>query len=351
MSVTKWVFIDETNGAKCGDGSSLDPASLRRIAIACDAQLNSEFADEYGGQYQVRDAADATDIQPGEQVYAFVPTVPNAPGASAYHDTDGKGVPVAYCAVTTCGSLFGANGVSVDATHECLEAGADPSCNLMADNLNGLLVAYEVGDPVEIQTYASHVDSEVQISNFVLKSWFDPKASAPYDFMSAARIAGAVAPPGPLQIAPGNGGNYIITETSSENSTDTFGITSGSPRKERKDTGGRFVRRLMQRQVSRRGKLKIAAGQPAPIVGEAVLTPKDITALASPVPPKVLTAAQERAKIAEAQYSIGLVSYNDWIIIENNLVSAKTSFVNAQLAALVAEANWVQAKGGTLDYD
>lgn len=66
---------------------------------------------------------------------------------------------------------------------------------------------------------------------------------------------------------------------------------------------------------------------------------------------KVLTAAQERAKIAEAEYSIGLVSYNDWIIIENNLVSAKTAFVNAELNALIAEANWVQAKGGTLDYD
>ena len=66
---------------------------------------------------------------------------------------------------------------------------------------------------------------------------------------------------------------------------------------------------------------------------------------------KVLTAAQERAKIAEAEYSIGLVSYNDWIIIENNLVSAKTSFVNAELNALIGEANWVQAKGGTLDYD
>ena len=66
---------------------------------------------------------------------------------------------------------------------------------------------------------------------------------------------------------------------------------------------------------------------------------------------KVLTAAQERAKIAEAEYSIGLVSYNDWIIIENNLVSAKTSFVNAQLSSLVAEANWIQEKWGTLDYD
>ena len=66
---------------------------------------------------------------------------------------------------------------------------------------------------------------------------------------------------------------------------------------------------------------------------------------------KVLDAAQERAKIAEAEYSIGLVSYNDWVIIENNLVSAKTSFVNAELNALTVEANWIQAKGGTLDYD
>ena len=66
---------------------------------------------------------------------------------------------------------------------------------------------------------------------------------------------------------------------------------------------------------------------------------------------KVLDAAKERAKIAEAEYSIGIISYDDWIIIENNLVSAKTTFVNAELSALIAEANWVQAKGGTLDYD
>ena len=66
---------------------------------------------------------------------------------------------------------------------------------------------------------------------------------------------------------------------------------------------------------------------------------------------KVLDAAEERDKIAEAEYSIGLISYDDWIIIENNLVSAKMTFVSAELNALTAEANWVQAKGGTLDYD
>jgi len=66
---------------------------------------------------------------------------------------------------------------------------------------------------------------------------------------------------------------------------------------------------------------------------------------------KALDAAQERAKIAEAEYSIGILLYDNWIIIENNLVAAKKSYVSAQNAALTAEANWIQAKGGTLDYD
>lgn len=66
---------------------------------------------------------------------------------------------------------------------------------------------------------------------------------------------------------------------------------------------------------------------------------------------KSLDAAEQRAKIAVAEYSIGLLSYDNWIIIENNLVAAKKAFINAQTAALVAEANWIQAKGGTLDYD
>ncbi|MDD5072657.1 MAG: TolC family protein [Candidatus Omnitrophica bacterium] len=62
-----------------------------------------------------------------------------------------------------------------------------------------------------------------------------------------------------------------------------------------------------------------------------------------------LTASEERAKITEAQYSIGFVSFNDWIIIENNLVSAKQSYLNAQAQALTNEANWIQAKGETLE--
>lgn len=66
---------------------------------------------------------------------------------------------------------------------------------------------------------------------------------------------------------------------------------------------------------------------------------------------KFLNAAVERAKISTAQYSLGLISFDDWVIIEDNLVNAQKTFLNTQANALIAEASWIQAKGGTLEYD
>ncbi|MFC1699877.1 TolC family protein [Candidatus Omnitrophota bacterium] len=66
---------------------------------------------------------------------------------------------------------------------------------------------------------------------------------------------------------------------------------------------------------------------------------------------KHLAAVEERARIAGAQYSSGLISFDDWIIIEDNLVDARKSFLNARADALVAEATWIQAEGGALDYE
>ncbi|MFH1876252.1 MAG: TolC family protein [Candidatus Omnitrophota bacterium] len=65
---------------------------------------------------------------------------------------------------------------------------------------------------------------------------------------------------------------------------------------------------------------------------------------------KFLVAAEARAKIAEEQYSLGLLQFDNWTIIEDTLVSAKKSFLNAQTNALLAQANWIQAKGETLEY-
>jgi TolC family type I secretion outer membrane protein len=65
---------------------------------------------------------------------------------------------------------------------------------------------------------------------------------------------------------------------------------------------------------------------------------------------KTLEASQERSKIAQAQYSTGFISFDNWIIIEDDLVRAKTAFLQAQGNALLAEANWIQAKGEMLEY-
>ena len=64
-----------------------------------------------------------------------------------------------------------------------------------------------------------------------------------------------------------------------------------------------------------------------------------------------LTATEERSKISQAQYSIGLISFDNWTIIEDNLVTAKSAYLNAESAALLAEANWIQAKGETIEYE
>jgi len=64
---------------------------------------------------------------------------------------------------------------------------------------------------------------------------------------------------------------------------------------------------------------------------------------------KFLESAEARAKISEAQYSNGLILFDDWIIIEDTLVRVKKDFIEAQANALITEADWVQAKGGTLE--
>ncbi|MDD5561953.1 MAG: TolC family protein [Candidatus Omnitrophica bacterium] len=64
-----------------------------------------------------------------------------------------------------------------------------------------------------------------------------------------------------------------------------------------------------------------------------------------------LNAAAKRSEIAEAQYSTGFISFDNWTIIEDNLVAAKKSYLNSQANMLFAEANWIQAKGETLEYE
>ncbi len=65
---------------------------------------------------------------------------------------------------------------------------------------------------------------------------------------------------------------------------------------------------------------------------------------------KSLLANEERSRISEAEYATGFTTYDNWTIIQDNLVSAKTAYLNAQAEALLAEASWIYAKGEVLEY-
>lgn len=63
-----------------------------------------------------------------------------------------------------------------------------------------------------------------------------------------------------------------------------------------------------------------------------------------------LRAAEERARIARAQYPIGIIDFNSWSLIENALVTARKNLLEAKIFLLTAEAYWIKAYGGTLEY-
>ncbi|MBF0331409.1 MAG: TolC family protein [Candidatus Omnitrophica bacterium] len=69
----------------------------------------------------------------------------------------------------------------------------------------------------------------------------------------------------------------------------------------------------------------------------------------SAVQGKFFEAARQRADIVEAQYKSGLATFNDWTIIEDDLVRNQKSLLQAKTNALLSEASWLQAKGETVD--
>lgn len=212
MNAVKWVLNDNSQGATTKNKSRLTPDVLRHIAEAVQDQVNREFAAEWGVRAKLRVGKNVKDVRPGEWAYIFLPTLPDDPKDSAYHAINKMGVPYALCGVRTCGSLYGPNGLSVDVSHEILETAGDEGANLYAYDNKSTLHAVEMCDAVEMQAYGKTCKdgTVVQVSNWLLRSWFIPGAAGPYDYMTSAKITGAVPPPGPLKTAPGNGGNYQI---------------------------------------------------------------------------------------------------------------------------------------------
>jgi len=103
-----------------------------------------------------------------------------------------------------------------------------------------------------------------------------------------------------------------------------------------------YLNQLKENERSTRDKLVVALENTWVALQDAIETVG--------VQYKNLIATEERSKIGEVEFATGFLTYDNWTIIEDNLVSAKTSYLNAQANALLAEANWIQAKGEVLEY-
>lgn len=218
--MARFVLLDESAGATTGDGSALTAQILSDIAAACTVQLNRDLSAEWGGNYEVRVGAGAGDIQPGEWVFAILPTLPNAPSAIAYHDVDGNGVPTLFDGITLSQTLTGpGNSLSVGISHELCETAGDEGCNDWCDDGNGQSFAKELCDAVENNTYAINA---VFMSDFLLKSFFVAGRKGPYNYMASAALGG-VGPAAPFATASGG---YQITRAQGAGETQVWGMAA-----------------------------------------------------------------------------------------------------------------------------
>ncbi len=198
---------------------------LNEVVGAIEAQLNSEVHRNWSnGVSAMRVGRDSTDVQPGEMVFAILDSLPDAPGAIAYHDVNGNDVPTGFLALSTCNTL---DDVSTAMSHEFCETEGDWACNLWADDEQGKEYARELSDACESNWY-TRPGSSIKLSDFLLPDFFEPGSAGPYTFLqrrdgdktfvTSSGIAGY--PSAPFATAAGG---YQIVRDSGTHETQVMG--------------------------------------------------------------------------------------------------------------------------------
>jgi hypothetical protein len=178
-----FVLIDHTTAAT---PSALKPApQFDRMIAAWLEQIEGPFADAYGEQcVSFRIGANESDRTGVEIAINFRDTIPEAPGALAYH-TVTNGIPDIELGVDLFTDLTASQeSVSSGGSHELLELLQDIGANEWADrqDASGEMDAKESCDFVQNTGYAA--SNGVWLSNFVLPSFFIPGSSGPWDDMN-----------------------------------------------------------------------------------------------------------------------------------------------------------------------
>lgn len=188
--------------AVVNSSKTLGDVDVEFAVAACQAQA-VEFCAAYGLDPPAAALYNDVSKLPADDVYICVITDDlNEPGALGYHSDDGH----PFIRVLAQGPQ-----TSITLSHEFLELLGDPTCDRWAKRPDGSEVAVEVADPCEGDSYpvVAEVAGEgrtVEVSNYVLGSWFDPNGQAPFD-----RLGRLTAPftmtPGGYMVVLGSDGN------------------------------------------------------------------------------------------------------------------------------------------------
>jgi hypothetical protein len=175
-----FVLLDLTTSAT---PSNLVPApAFAGFIEAWLEQINGPFAAAWGAiPVSFRVGNGPTDRQPNEIALNYRDTIPEAPGALAYH-TITNGIPDIEIGVDLFSSVSDqGESICSGCSHELLELLGDPGANRWADRGTGVMDAFEMSDFVQNTGYAAC--NGMWVSNFLLRSFFNPGAAGRWDQM------------------------------------------------------------------------------------------------------------------------------------------------------------------------
>jgi len=185
--------------------------------------LDNDFVPIWGYPARLVSYPDVKSIPKDQWPFLFIDDA-DAAGALGYHDLTKNGQPVSKVFVKT--TLADGQSVSVTACHELAEMLIDPGAQLWARRKDGAMVAYEMSDAVEEQTY--EIDG-IAMSNFVhpayFESWHRAK-SVKFDHLGLLTR--------PFQIAKGG---YLIVSTNGK-VNEVFGSKAKAKRFAKEDRRG-----------------------------------------------------------------------------------------------------------------
>jgi hypothetical protein len=185
MSSWQIALIDKTAHSEVPAGQ------LEHIAAALQQQVDNHFAPAWGVRADISAPAAGEVPPPGAWQVSVVDSVPDAGGVHL----DNAGVPYAQ-------AVFGPQ-LSIAISHEVLEMLVDPLGNRFAlgpdidpsfqGQVHEVFYLVEVCDPCEVTSYAI---GDVQVSDFVYPSFYNPTGTAPFDYKNT--LAAPLTHPVPL---------------------------------------------------------------------------------------------------------------------------------------------------------